>query len=298
MKANQYKMRSIFILWSLSSTAAEMDETAISLLLLPRPELKHKERTCYMMNSDASKLLTLGYDLDVWNGYGAKVSITTDISPATNSHILICGMSGSGKSYFENALFAKLIMAESSGEYHFADYKGDDNFAYLHSCFRYYSYKSTLQALEAVYARLNARQSGEDESKHPITLIWDEYMANVLSLVNEDKKAAAVVMNKVSEILLLGRSLSVRLITTMQRPDAVAFPSGSRLNYGVVIVLGAAIKSIYEMLLPDFMEQVKGRIFGKSEGVALLQGSQLHFIKVGTVQNSERMQQICIKALS
>ena len=99
------------------------------------------------------------------------------------------------------------------------------------------SYKSTLQALEAVYARLNARQSGEDKSKHPITLIWDEYMANVLSLVNQDKKAASVVMNKVSEILLLGRSLSVRLTTTMQRPDAVAFPSGSRLNYGVVIVL-------------------------------------------------------------
>lgn len=251
-----------------------------------------------MMKSDASKLLTLGYDLDAWNGYRAKIPITTDVSPAANSHILICGMSGSGKSYFENALFAKLIMAESGGEYHFADYKGDDNFAYLHGCPRYYSYKSTLQALDAVYVHLNARQSGEDESKHPISLIWDEYMANVLSLVNEDKKAAAVVMNKVSEILLLGRSLSVRLITTMQRPDAVAFPSGSRLNYGVVIVLGAAIKSIYEMLLPDFMEQVKGRIFGKSEGVALLQGSQLHFIKVGTVQNSERMRQICVQALS
>lgn len=251
-----------------------------------------------MTNSDTPKLLTLDYDLDTWNGYGAKVPITTDISPAANSHILICGMSGSGKSYFENALFAKLIMAEPSGEYHFADYKGDDSFAYLRSCPHYYAYKNTLQALDAVYARLNARQSGEDESKHPITLIWDEYMANVLSLVNEDKKFAAVVMNKVSEILLLRRSLSVRLITTMQRPDAIAFPSGSRLNYGVVIVLGAAIKSIYEMLLPDFMEQVKDRVFGQGEGVALLQGSQLHFIKVGTVQNPERMRQICVKALS
>ena len=251
-----------------------------------------------MMKSDAPKLLALGYDLDAWNGYGAKIPITTDISPAANSHILICGMSGSGKSYFENTLFAKLIMAESGGEYHFADYKGDNNFAYLRGCPRYYAYKYSLEALDAVYARLNARQSGEDESSYPITLIWDEYMANILSLVNEDKKAAAVVMNKVSEILLLGRSLSVRLITAMQRPDAIAFPSGSRLNYGVVIVLGAAIKSIYEMLLPDFMEQVKSRVFGQGEGVALLQGSQLHFIKVGTVQNSERMRQICVKALS
>ncbi|MVB11980.1 hypothetical protein CAFE_27090 [Caprobacter fermentans] len=251
-----------------------------------------------MMKSDAPKLLTLGFDLDTWDGYGARVPITTDISLTTNSHILVCGMSGSGKSYYENALFSKLVLADPHGEFYFADYKSEDSFAYLRSCPHYYAYKNTLQALDAVYARLNARQSGEDESSNPITLIWDEYMANVLSLVNEDKKAAAVVMNKVSEILLLGRSLSVRLITTMQRPDAIAFPAGSRLNYGIVVALGAAIKSIYEMLLPDFMEQVKGRVFGQGEGVALLQGSQLHFIKVGTVQDFERMRQICVKALS
>lgn len=76
------------------------------------------------MKSDAPKLLTLGYDLDAWNGYGAKVPITTDISPVTNSHILICGMSGSGKSYYENALFSKLVIGEPHGEFHFADYKG------------------------------------------------------------------------------------------------------------------------------------------------------------------------------
>ncbi|MDD4564409.1 MAG: hypothetical protein PHE79_02900 [Eubacteriales bacterium] len=251
-----------------------------------------------MMKSDAPKLLTLGYDLDAWNGYGAKIPITTDISPKNNSQMLICGMSGSGKSYYENALFSKLVLAEPHGEFHFADYKSEDSFAYLRGCPRYYTYKNTLHALDAVYDRLNARQSGEDKSCNPITLIWDEYMANVLSLVNEDKKFAAVVMNKVSELLLLGRSLSVRLISTLQRADSIAFPVGSRLNYGIVVILGAAIKSIYEMLLPDFMEQVKGRVFGQGEGVVLLQGSQLHFIKVGTVQDSERMRQICVKALS
>lgn len=251
-----------------------------------------------MMKSDAPKFLTLGYDLDAWNGFGAQIPITADISPATNSHILICGMSGSGKSYYENAIFSKLSISESNGEYYFADYKGDDSFAYLRGCPRYYTYKNTLQALDAVYFRMNARQSGEDGSKHPITLIWDEYTSNILALTNEDKKAAAVVLNKVSEILMLGRSLAIRCCFSLQRPEAAVFPAGSRLNYGVVVVLGAAIKSIYEMLMPDFIEQVKGRVFGQGEGVALLQGSQLHFIKVGTVQNPERMRQICVKALS
>jgi hypothetical protein len=128
--------------------------------------------------------------------------------------------------------------------------------------------------------------------------MWDEYMANMLSLVNEDKKKAASMMNMVSELLLMGRSKAVRFICSLQRPDAIAFPAGSRLNYGVVVVLGAAIKSIYEMLLPDFIQDIKGRIFERGEGVVLMQGSELHFIKAPTVRDENRMRELCVKALS
>ncbi len=251
-----------------------------------------------MMNSDNTRnTLTLGYDLDAWVDYGKKIPIVTDISPKTNSHMIICGMSGCGKSYYEETILAKLIEAESRGEYYFADYKGEDAFSYLRECSRYYSYKNTLQALSAVYSRLNSRISGEDTNTYPITLLWDEYMANILALVNEDKKKAASVMNMVSEILLMGRSKSVRFICSLQRPDAIAFPIGSRLNYGIVVVLGSAVKSIYEMLLPDFISEVRGRIFGRGEGVILLQGSQLHFVKVATVRNEAKMRELCDNAL-
>lgn len=245
--------------------------------------------------------LVLGYDLDKWNNYGGiKEPITIDISPSTNSHILLCGMSGAGKSYDEHQLVYRLALAEQKlgGEYLFADYKGDDTFSYLKDCPRFFPYKAAFAALDTVHARLIARQSGEDTSRYPITLIWDEYMAATLNLISEDKKAATTAMSKVSEILQLGRSLSVRLVSVCQRPDALAFPAGSRLNYGVIIVVGAAVRSIYEMLLPDHMEQVKGRQFGQGEGVVLLQGSELRFIKVPTVRNENRMKQACLKALS
>ncbi|WP_251445137.1 hypothetical protein [Vermiculatibacterium agrestimuris] len=244
--------------------------------------------------------LALGYDLDAWVNFREKEPITIDISPSENSHILLCGMSGSGKSYMEHQLLARLIQAEQDrgGEYYFADYKGDDSFNYLCKCPRYYTYKDTLTALDIVHSRMIARQSGEDATRTPVTLVWDEYMAQALNLTSEDKKAAAVMMNKVSEILLLGRSLSVRLIVSCQRPDAIAFPAGSRLNYGVVCVVGAAVRSIYEMLLPDHMEQVKGRQFGRGEGVVLLQGSTFRYIKVPTVRDENRMRQTCLEALS
>lgn len=252
-----------------------------------------------MTNSNAPRL-TLGYDLDAWKNFGKKEPITIDISPSENSHILLCGMSGSGKSYMEHQLLTRLIQAERGrgGEYFFADYKGDDSFSYLRECPRYYSYKDTLKALDIVHSRLIARQSGEDVSRNPVSIIWDEYMAQALNLTSEDKKAAAAMMSKVSEILLLGRSLSVRIVISCQRPDALAFPAGSRLNLGIFVILGGAVRSIYEMLLPDHMEQVKGRQFGRGEGVVLLQGSTLRYIKVPTVRDENRMRQICFEALS
>lgn len=206
-------------------------------------------------------------------------------------------MSGSGKSFYENVLFTKLLSPDS--EIYFADYKQDDLFQHLRGCPRYYPYKESLKALDIVYDKLHKRQTNEDTERHPITLIWDEYMANMLALQGEDKKAATIAMNKVSEILMLGRSLSVRFFTSCQRPDASAFPSGSRLNYGVIIILGAPIRSIYEMLIPtEYIERIGDREFKTGEGIVLLQGSELHFIKVPLVQNTDRMKELCIKALS
>ena len=124
-------------------------------------------------------------------------------------------------------------------------------------------------------------------------------MANILSIQNTDKKKADEIMRKVSEILMLGRSLAVRLVISCQRPDASAFPSGSRLNYGVIIIVGAPIRSIYEMLIPkEYIDRIGGREFGVGEGVVLLQGSQLEFIKIPLVRDLEKMQQICIEALT
>ena len=244
--------------------------------------------------------LVLGFDYDKWQSYGERLKIITDISTKTNSHTLLCGMSGSGKSYATNILFAKICNASGAeGIVYFADFKQDDQFAYLRGCPQYYPYNSSIEALETVYEILHKRQSGEDKSRHQVTLIWDEYMANILSLQVTDKKKADAVMRKVSEILMLGRSLAVRLVVSCQRPDASAFPSGSRLNYGIIIIVGASIKSIYEMLIPkEYIDAIGERKFGVGEGIALLQGSQLHFIKIPKVRDTKRMKQICIDALT
>lgn len=248
-----------------------------------------------MKNSD----ILLAYDYDKWYYYGTKSPINVDMSVNTNSHILLSGMSGSGKSYFLNQIFARICLQNKDNSVYFADFKQDDSFSHLRNCKNYYPYDKTTEALNIFYDILHNRQSGKDTSRTPITLIWDEYVANVLSLINNDKKQAQEVMRKVSEILMLGRSLAVQLVISCQRPDALVFPAGSRLNYGVIIIVGAAIKSIYEMLIPsEYIEKIGERKFKIGEGIVLLQGSQLHFIKVPVIRNIEKMQNICIEALN
>ena len=197
-----------------------------------------------------SKELLIGYDYDAWYGYSEKLPVTVDASTKNNSQTLICGMSGSGKSYLTNQYFARICLhgGEDSIVY-FADFKHDDSYVHLRGCPRYYSYDKTIDALDEVYEIMHNRQSGEDASRHYVTLVWDEYMANILALLGTEKKKAEAVMHKVSEILMLGRSLAIRLVIACQRPDASAFPTGSRLNFGVIIIVGATLESIYSMLM-------------------------------------------------
>lgn len=247
-----------------------------------------------------SNELFVGYDYDMWVGYGQKQPISVDASTKNNTHTLICGMSGSGKSYLTNQYLARICLhGGKESVVYFADFKQDDSFAHLRNLTRYFPYDKTTDALEEVYEIMHRRQCGEDTSRNFVTLVWDEYIANILALLASDKKNAVAVQKKVSEILMLGRSLAVRLVIACQRPDATAFPSGSRLNFGVIVILGATLDSIYSMLMPkELIDEVGNRKFHTGEGVMLWQGSELRFIKVPIVRNEEKMREICIEALT
>lgn len=247
-----------------------------------------------------SKNLLVGYDYDAWYGYAKKVPVSIDVSTKDNNHTLICGMSGSGKSYLTTQYLARISLhgGENSKVY-LADFKGEEKFIFLRECPRYYPYNETINALEEVYEIMHKRQCGEDRSKNLVVLVWDEYMSNMLALLGTEKKKAEAVMRKVSEILMLGRSLAIRLVIACQRPDSVSFPTGSRLNFGVIIIVGTALESIYSMLMPkELIEKVGNREFHTGEGIMLWQGAELRFIKVPVIRDEEKMKAICVDALT
>mgnify|MGYP002228344905 FL=1 len=69
--------------------------------------------------------------------------------------------------------------------------------------------------MDIVYEKMHLRQEGVDKSRTPIVLVFDEYVAFILSL---EKKQKEEVMSKIGEILMLGRSLKVSLVLACQRP--------------------------------------------------------------------------------
>lgn len=199
----------------------------ISILNRQKAGSPKKKVSCMMIPSE----LLVGYDYDAWYGYSEKIPVVIDASTKNNSQTLICGMSGSGKSFLTNQYMVRICRhGGKESKVYFADFKQDDSFSHLRKCPRYYPYDKTIEALDEVYEIMHKRQCGEDTSRNYITLIWDEYMANILAILGSQKKKAEAVMHKVSEILMLGRSLAVRLVIACQRPDATAFPTGSRLT--------------------------------------------------------------------
>ena len=242
-----------------------------------------------------NQLIKVGYDLDAWHNYGERKEINADISQ--NSHMLICGMSGSGKSYFQQILFARLAKIEAQGIFLFADYKNE--FEHLQGLDSYYGYKDALKGIEIAHEILQNRIDGVDKSRTQVTLIFDEYVSCMLNLLGEDKKKAQLYMNMVSELLMLGRSLRLRLVICCQRPDANVFSYGSRNNFGILIVLGAYFNSTYEMLMPEYRDIIKSKEFGLGEGSILFQqSSKLQFLKVPKIENQKLVQGLCIRALS
>ena len=237
----------------------------------------------------------------MWMDYGTQVPILADISTHENSHTLLTGMSGSGKSTLLLRMLALIIRTIPTCEIHFGDYKQEEIFSFLrHENLRYYGFHAVTDAINLVYDKLQARIANTDTTKNPVILVIDEYVSYMASLQNTDKKMASSMMCKIAEILLMGRSLDIRIICTCQRPDAVVFPLGSRLNYGFIICLGASLKSTYEMLLPDaeYFDKIGDRKFSKGEGIMLIQNSELLFIKIPKPDNMDKIKELCIKGLS
>lgn len=188
-------------------------------------------------------------------------------------HMLIAGGTGSGKSYFILTIIEALLLTNS--KLSILDPKNAD-LADLETVMDsvYYRKDDMLACIDQFYESMLARS--EEMKTHPNYktgenyaylglpahfLIFDEYVAFMDMLGKESTK----VIDKLKQIVMLGRQAGFFLILACQRPDAKYLSDGIRDNFNFRVALGRMSELGYGMMFGSdvqkqfFLKSIKGR---------------------------------------
>ena len=188
-------------------------------------------------------------------------------------HMLIAGGTGWGKTYFILTIIEALLRTDSilyvldPKNADLADlrtvmpnvyYKKDD----MISCINNF-YDEMMRRSETMKSMSNYK-TGENYAYLGLQanfLIFDEYVAFMEMLGTKENTA---VLNKLKQIVMLGRQAGFFLILACQRPDAKYLGDGIRDQFNFRVALGRMSELGYNMMFGEsnkefFLKQIKGR---------------------------------------
>ncbi|HAT4313999.1 TPA: DNA translocase FtsK [Clostridium perfringens] len=188
-------------------------------------------------------------------------------------HMLIAGGTGGGKTYFILTIIEALLRTDSilyvldPKNADLADlktvmpnvyYKKDD----MISCINNF-YDEMMKRSETMKSMSNYK-TGENYAYLGLPanfLIFDEYVAFMEMLGTKEN---ATVLNKLKQIVMLGRQAGFFLILACQRPDAKYLGDGIRDQFNFRVALGRMSELGYNMMFGEsnkefFLKQIKGR---------------------------------------
>ncbi|MDU5335741.1 FtsK/SpoIIIE domain-containing protein [Enterococcus sp.] len=187
-------------------------------------------------------------------------------------HMLIAGGTGGGKSYFILTLIETLLRTDA--QLYILDPKNSD-LADLAVVLPnvYYRKEEMMQALEQFYEKMMERTETMKQMENyrtgknyaylglqPHFLIFDEYVA-FMDMIGRD---SAAVMNKIKQIVMLGRQMGFFIILSCQRPDAKYLGDGIRDQFMFRVALGRMSELGYGMMFGEtnkdfFQKRIRGR---------------------------------------
>lgn len=188
-------------------------------------------------------------------------------------HMLIAGGTGGGKTYFILTLIEALL--RTNAVLFVLDPKNAD-LADLQAVMPdvYYKKEDVLTCIDRFYEEMMKRsedmklmenyRTGENYAYLGLPanfLIFDEYVAFMEMLGTKEN---AAVLNKLKQIVMLGRQAGFFLILACQRPDAKYLGDGIRDQFNFRVALGRMSEMGYGMMFGEttkdfFLKQIKGR---------------------------------------
>lgn len=220
------------------------------------------------MNKEMNKIM-LGYDYQLFSIQGIKIPLYAPL----NSHTIVVGGSGSGKS--TAVLYWLYKMKKFDCELHIVDFKASHEFNGISDNF--YEFEDAYEGIKQYYeVFLNTH-----ESNNKIKILLIDEIAGLLthySMTKEGKQKADEIRNIMSSILMLGRSRGCFLWLSMQRYSASIFPSssGSADNFHVCVGLGnLTVDGRKGLFAGEHFAGEESLQFGQGRGIILIDGQPL-----------------------
>ncbi len=223
----------------------------------------------------------LGYDLGVFSIQGIKIPLHAPL----NSHIIVVGGSGSGKS--TSVLYWLYKIKKSNCILHIVDFKASHEFDGITDNF--YEFEASYEGIKKFYEEFLNTPEGNKTIK---ILLIDE-IAGLLthySMTKEGKQKADEIRNIMSSILMLGRSRGCFLWLSMQRYSASIFPSssGSADNFHICVGLGnLTVDGRKGLFAGEHFEGEELLQFGQGKGIVLIDGQPLKALIIPKVSKQK-----------
>lgn len=207
-------------------------------------------------------------------------------------HLMTVGASGSGKTFLNKLIIARISLKITNSQITILDFKADD-YHFSRNSKRLFEFEQVKEGLEHYYQEFLARQQGKDSDRSFRLLVIEE-LGSMLGYF--DKKDSEAIKTMIANIVFMGRSMNCHVLLSTQRADASYFNSGVRDSISVIIGLGNLSKEGKSMLFSGFQDDMTD-LNGQGSGYMLINGAELHSIKVPQVENIKKLEHYIIQSL-
>lgn len=227
----------------------------------------------------------LGYDYLLHNNMGIQIPISAPI----DSHLIVVGGSGSGKS--TAVLYWLRKLQQHNPILFICDFKASKEFSGISK--NYAEFEECYNMIKDFYDEFLSTPEGGDGFVK--ILIVDE-IAGLLThfgMSKETKEKADEIKQIMSSILMLGRSRKCFLWLSMQRYTATIFPasSGSADNFHIIVGLGRlTVDGRKGLFASEHFTDEDTLQYGQGRGIVLVDGQPLRAIAIPKVSKSKLLQ--------
>lgn len=230
------------------------------------------------------RMIMLGFDFYYFSTQGLKMPLRASL----DSHVIVVGGSGSGKSTAILYWLYKISICPCPCELYIADFKASHEFTGISSHFA--EFEACYDLIKSYYEMFLSIPEGGNGRRNILLIDEIAGLLSYYSVTKEGKQKAEEIKSMISTILMLGRSRKCFVWLSMQRYSASIFPSasGSADNFHVCVGLGRlTVDGRKGLFAGEHFDGEEDLQFKQGTGIVLIDGQPLRSLIIPDVSKAK-----------